>query len=509
MKKVRISALLLLCFGIAVLAFDYYSQIPGQGFISNFPFKLGLDLSGGSHLVYQADLSKSGNVGGVKDLDGAMESLRGVIESRINAFGVSEPIIQTEKSTINGQEVRKLIVELPGVTDLKSAIDTIGKTPVLEFKIQKEGVGADDLNKAAEAQLALLNSASSTAGATISGATSTDATSSLISLLTSTSTAGASAGAGALTGTSSASTSPVVASIDYSKLYSDTGLTGQYLKSAQVQFDSNTRQPLVAISFDDTGKAKFADITGKNIGKVLAIFLDGQPISTPVIRDQIKDGSAVISGNFTPNEAKILARDLRYGALPVPINLIGTQTIGASLGDDALKASVDAGLWGFLIIAIFLILWYRLPGLVAVVSLSMYAIFMLAIFKLIPVVLTSAGLAGLILSIGMAVDGNILIFERMREELAKGHSLEDGIREGFARAWLSIRDSNLSSIITAIILYFFATSALIKGFALVFLIGVLVSMFTAITISRTFLLALGVKNYKGIVKFLFSNGLKR
>ena len=138
MKKVRISALLLLCFGFAVLAFDYYSQISGQGFISKFPFKLGLDLSGGSHLVYQADLSKSGNVGGVKDLDGAMESLRGVIESRINAFGVSEPIIQTEKSTINGQEVRKLIVELPGVTDLKSAIDTIGKTPVLEFKIQKE-----------------------------------------------------------------------------------------------------------------------------------------------------------------------------------------------------------------------------------------------------------------------------------------------------------------------------------------------------------------------------------
>jgi len=498
MKKVRISALLLLCFGLAVLAFDYYSQVPGQGFISKFPFKLGLDLSGGSHLVYQADLSKSGVVGGVTDLDGAMESLRGVIESRINAFGVSEPIIQTEKSTINGQEVRKLVVELPGVTDLKSAIDTIGKTPVLEFKIQKEGVTADDLSKAGDAQKTLLNTSTTSTGASsvASGASTSDATSSLVSLLTSTSTG-------------SQSTSSVAASIDYSKLYDDTGLTGQYLKSASVQFDNTTRQPLVAISFDDTGKAKFADITGKNVGKVLAIFLDGQPISTPVIRDQIKDGNAVISGNFTPDAAKVLARDLRYGALPVPINLIGTQSIGASLGDNALKASVDAGLWGFLIIAIFLVLWYRLPGLVAVVSLSLYTIFNLAIFKLIPVVLTSAGLAGFILSIGMAVDGNILIFERMREELAKGHSLEDGIREGFARAWLSIRDSNLSSIITAIILYFFATSALIKGFALVFLIGVLVSMFTAITISRTFLLALGVKKYKGIVKFLFSNGLKR
>lgn len=501
MKKVRISALLLLCFGLAVLSFDYYSQIPGQGFISNFPFKLGLDLSGGSHLVYQADLAKSGAVGGVKDLDGAMESLRGVIESRINAFGVSEPIIQTEKSTINGQDVHKLVVELPGVTDLKSAIDTIGKTPVLEFKIQKEGVSADDLNKAADLQSTLLASGASSTDANGISSSNSDASNSLFTMLTSTSTA-------VNSGTKS-STSTVAASIDYTKLYSDTGLTGQYLKSAQVQFDSNTRQPLVSITFDAVGKAKFADITGKNIGKILAIFLDGQPISTPVIRDQIKDGSAVISGNFTPNEAKVLARDLRYGALPVPINLIGTQSIGASLGDNALKASVDAALWGFVLIAIFLMLWYRLPGLVAIVSLTMYTIFMLAIFKLIPVVLTSAGLAGLVLSIGMAVDGNILIFERMREELAKGHSLEDGIREGFARAWLSIRDSNLSSIITAVILYFFATSALIKGFALVFLIGVLVSMFTAITVSRTFLLALGVKNYKGIVKFLFSNGLKR
>ncbi len=496
MKKVRISAILLLIFGFAVLSFDYYSQVPGQGFISNFPFKLGLDLSGGSHLVYQADLSQSGSVGGIKDLDGAMESLRGVIESRINAFGVSEPIIQTEKTTINGAEVRKLVVELPGVTDLQKAIDTIGKTPVLEFKIQKEGTSSEDVLNATKMEQAKLEaSAFVGASSTTVNANISDSTSSLISLLNSTSTA-------------VKSTSTVASSIDYSKLYSDTGLTGQYLKTASVQFDSNTRQPLVSITFDNTGKEKFADITGKNVGKVLAIFLDGQPISTPVIRDQIKDGSAVISGNFTPDEARTLARDLRYGALPVPINLIGTQTIGASLGENALKASVDAGMWGFLIIAIFLLLWYRLPGLVAIVSLTMYTIFMLAIFKLIPVVLTSAGLAGLILSIGMAVDGNILIFERMREELAKGHSLEDGIREGFARAWLSIRDSNLSSIITAIILYFFATSALIKGFALVFLIGVLVSMFTAITVSRTLLLALGVKHYRGIVKFLFGNGLK-
>ncbi len=492
MKKVRISAILLLVFGFAVLSFNYYSQQPNRGFISNFPFKLGLDLSGGSHLVYQTDLSKSGSVGGVQDLDGAMESLRGVIESRINAFGVSEPIVQTEKSTINGQDVHKLVVELPGVTDLKSAIDTIGKTPVLEFKIQKEGVTESDINNAGNSSAK--NSETKDLNLSLNNNDTAGASSSLISMLQSASSTG--------------STKETAVKIDYSKFYTDTGLTGQYLESSQVQFDQRTRQPMVSISFDDQGKALFSEITGKNTGKILAIFLDGQPISTPVIRDQITDGNAVISGNFSPDEARTLARNLRYGALPVPVTLIGTQSIGASLGEDALNASVYAGIWGLLIIAIFLVLWYRLPGIVAVVSLAMYTIFMLAIFKLIPVVLTSAGLAGFILSIGMAVDGNILIFERMKEELEKGHSLHDGIREGFSRAWLSIRDSNLSSIITAVILYSFATSALIKGFALVFLIGVLVSMFTAITVSRTFLMAIGMKHHKGIVKFLFGNGLK-
>ncbi len=249
-------------------------------------------------------------------------------------------------------------------------------------------------------------------------------------------------------------------------------------------------------------------MTQANIGKTIAIFLDGRPISTPVVREAITDGKAVISGRFTPSEARDLARDLKYGALPVPINLVGTQTIGASLGADALKASVNAGLWGFIIVGLFLILWYRLPGLLAVVSLAMYTVIMLTLFKLFGVVLTSAGLAGFIISIGMAVDGNILIFERMKEEFARGYSLEDGIHEGFARAWLSIRDSNISSIITAIILFGTATSPLIKGFALVFGLGVLASMFTSITVSRTFLFALGAKRYEGLTKFLFGNGFK-
>jgi protein-export membrane protein SecD len=372
-----------------------------------------------------------------------MDTLRAVIEKRINAFGVAEPIVQTETANAGGQQVHKLVVELPGVTNINDAIELIGKTPALEFRTEK-------------------------ATSTLADATSSEA---------------------------------ILAQ------FNPTQLTGRYLESAQVQFDQNTNQPTVALVFNAEGKKLFAEITKANVGKVVAIFLDGELISAPVVRDEIRDGKAVISGRFTPAEAKNLAQDLRYGALPVPIQLIGTQTIGASLGSDALRASMVAGAWGFLIIALFLVLWYRLPGVIAIASLVMYTLLNMAIFKLIPVVLTSAGLAGFILSIGMAVDGNILIFERMKEELKRGLGLEDAIREGFSRAWLSIRDSNLSSIITAVILYTFATSALIRGFALVFLIGVLVSMFTAITVSRTFLLALGIKRSGGLTKFLFNNGL--
>lgn len=438
MTKIRLGALGLLIVSVLISLFIYSSQKPGS-FGSSFPFKLGLDLNGGSHLVYQADVSKLQN----GDVGGAMETLRQVIERRVNPTGVSETLVQTETATINGQQVNKLIVELPGVTNIDQAVQTIGQTPILEFKTEKPN-------------------------ANLAGATSSQAV---------------------------------------AAQFINTQLTGEFLEGAQVQFDPNTNQPTVALTFNEKGTTLFDELTKVNIGKTVAIFLDGNLISAPVVHDEIRNGKAVISGNFTADEARALANSLKYGALPVPVTLIGTQSIGASLGANALAASVKAGMWGFLIIALFLILWYRLPGLLAVVSLILYTLINLAIYKLYPVVLTSAGLAGFILSIGMAVDGNILIFERMKEELAKGVDLETGIREGFARAWLSIRDSNLSSIITAVILYSFATSSLIKGFAFVFLIGVLVSMFTAITVSRTFLLALGVKKYEGVRKFLFGNGL--
>lgn len=440
MLKKRISAIALLIVGALLGAFIHYSEMPGKGFISKFPFKLGLDLNGGTHLVYQADTS----VIPTADVDGAMTSLRTVIETRINAFGVAEPIIQTEKSTVAGQTIQKLIVELPGVTDVNKAVELIGKTPVLEFKTEK-------------ATKITAESATSSA---------------------------------------------------YNVEYEASALTGRFLKTARVEFDQNTHQAMVGLEFNDEGKKLFAELTAANVGKTIAIFLDGRPISAPVVQEAIRDGKAVISGRFTPTEARDLARDLKYGALPVPIDLVGTQTIGASLGADALHASVEAGVWGLIIISIFLLFWYRLPGLLAIISLALYTVITLALFKVFGIVLTSAGLAGFIISIGMAVDGNILIFERMKEEFAKGFTVEDGIREGFERAWLSIRDSNTSSIITGCILFFTATSPLIKGFALVFILGVLVSMFTAITVSRTLLMALGVKKYSGITKFLFGNGLR-
>ena len=383
-----------------------------------------------------------------------MSSLRDVIERRVNLFGVGEPVVQVvNPGIVSGLSDWRLLVELPGVADIEQAVALIGKTPQLDFRL----VRSEAKNLTAEE---LKNK-----------------------------------------------------TID--EVFLPTGLDGQYIGSAALQFTNSgsgqiSGQPIVALTLNPEGKDLFGKITKEHKGEVLAIFLDGVIISSPVIQDEITDGKAVISGGFTTEEAKSLVRDLNYGALPVPVELISTQTIGASLGENAKTAGVKAGIWGFALIVIFLIFWYRLPGFLASVSLVIYIILSLAIFKLIPVTLTAAGIAGFILSIGMAVDANILIFERTKEELKKGKSIYDALHEGFSRAWLSIRDSNISSIITAIILFWLGTSA-IKGFALTLGIGVLISMLTAITISRTFLFAVAKKSFDNneskFKKFLFSNGL--
>ncbi len=416
--------------------------------LASYAFKLGLDLNGGTELTYKADISK------VKgDIGGAMSSLRDVIERRVNLFGVSEPIVQVENpGAISGTNEYRLLVGLPGVTDINKAVELIGKTPKLEFMLLKpeaKNFTEEELKTKTEADL-----------------------------------------------------------------FVSTGLDGGYLSHADLQFTTSgagqlAGQPIVALTFNTEGRALFAKITKENKGEILSIFLDGVAISSPVIRDEITDGKAIISGNFTAESAKNLVRDLNYGALPVPVELIGTQSVGASLGESAKTAGVKAGVIGFALIVAFLILWYRLPGIVASVSLVIYIILSLAVFKLIPVTLTAAGIAGFILSIGMAVDANVLIFERLKEELKKGKSLHDALHEGFSRAWLSIRDSNISSIITAIILFWLGTSA-IKGFALTLGLGVIISMFTAISVSRTFLFALAPKSsgeVSKLSKFLFSNGL--
>ncbi|KKW47910.1 MAG: Preprotein translocase subunit SecD [Candidatus Kaiserbacteria bacterium GW2011_GWA2_58_9] len=437
MLQRRLVALAVLLIGAGIGWYVYSSQMSGSR-----PFKLGLDLSGGTQLVYRAKLDAIRST----DVADSMVSLRDTIERRVNLFGVSEPIVQTQRGgTLAGQTEERLIVELPGITDTQKAIKLIGQTPVLEFRLLKGDVPPADISESVVNQY-----------------------------------------------------------------FEPAAITGKDVQSAQLEFNQALggipNEPVVLLTFDSEGTRIFGDLTRGNVGRYFGMFLDGVPISIPVINEPIHDGKAVISGNFTPEEAKELARNLNYGALPVPIELISTQTVSGTLGAEAVEAGVAAGLWGVALVALFMFLWYRLPGVVAVLALLLYVLVVLALFQLIPVTLTAAGIAAFILSVGMAVDANVLIFERMKEELRGGKSTGDAIRDGFARAWPSIRDSNISSMITAVILFWFGTS-LIKGFALVFGLGVLVSMLTAITVSRTFLLALGIDAKVGITRFLFGSGL--
>jgi protein-export membrane protein SecD len=265
-----------------------------------------------------------------------------------------------------------------------------------------------------------------------------------------------------------------------------TGLSGKQLDKAVVEFDQNIGEPTVSLQFDAEGKQLFAEITKRNVNQPVGIFLDGKLISSPNVREPILDGRAIISGNFTIDAAKKLVERLNAGALPLPIKLVSQQTVGATLGVKSLNDSAKAGVVGFALVLIFLAAFYRLPGILAGVALVVYCVIVLAVFKFIPVTLTLAGIAGFILSIGMAVDANVLVFERTREELATGKSPSAALEEAFPRAWNSIRDSNVSSLITCAILYWFGSS-IVQGFALTLAIGILTSLFTAITVTRLML----------------------
>ena len=453
MFKQRIKAVYVVIFALFIGYFVYASQVAGSwaGF---HPFHLGLDLSGGTHLVYSADVSKLGSA----DISASMQSLRDVVENRVNALGVSEPLVQTQEGGALSSAGSKyqLIVELPGVTDVDQAVKEIGATPVLEFKLAT----AADI-KAFQASTTIQSESTTTQAA------------------------------------------------DYQALFKDTGLTGSMVSRATIQFNQNTNAPQVGLNFTTDGAKLFSSITKDNIGNYVGIFLDGALISAPVVQGEIDGGQAQITGTFTLPEVQTIVRDLNFGALPVPISLISTETIGPTLGQAAVHGGIYAGIIAFIIISLFLVLWYRLPGIVAVIALVVYTALMLALFKLIPVTLSAAGIAGFIITIGMAVDANILIFERMKEELRRGRGISDAMHEGFARAWTSIRDSNISSIITGAILYYFGSTAIITGFALVFVVGVLVSMFTAITASRMFLYAVAPRKTSRLSTFLISNGFTK
>ncbi|MDP2638820.1 MAG: protein translocase subunit SecD [Candidatus Azambacteria bacterium] len=433
-KKIRFTVLAIFLIAITATLFIYpfiwdkavsKINIISPVTIPNFvkvPFKLGLDLAGGTRLIYLANVSDLKG----QDPASAMSGLRDVIERRVNLFGVSEPVVEVDNS---GADWR-LAVELAGVKDIAQAINLIGETPFLEFKEQRDSAETQkilDEQKAGNEEYLIQD-----------------------------------------------------------PYFMSTNLNGKYIKSAKVEFNQNTYQPEVSVQFDDEGSKIFEELTKNNIGKQIGIYLDGLPISAPTVREAIAGGAAVISGKFNINEAKQLTERLNAGALPVPIKLVSQDSVGASLGQDSLDKSVQAGLIGFLAVAIFMIVFYRFPGIVAVVALIIYSALVLALFKLIPVTLTLAGVAGFILSIGMAVDANILIFERMKEESKIGKNLGLAIDDGFARAWSSIRDSNISTLITTVVLYYFTTSV-VKGFALTLGIGVIISMFSAIIITRSLL----------------------
>jgi preprotein translocase subunit SecD len=475
------------------------NHIVSLPFVSEKPFNLGLDLQGGSHLVYEADVSNIAEA----DRAGALEATRDVIERRVNLFGVSEPVVQVNHG-MNGEY--RVIAELAGIKDVDEAIKLIGETPILEFKEQL----GENLSTSIDKELGIINGNEP-------GVINLDNL------------------------TIGEDGSINLDDIDLEALALNTGeesvewmnteLTGKHLKRATLQFNPNDASPEVSLEFNDEGSKMFEDITARNIGRPVAIFLDGYPISIPTVNSKITGGAAIISGQFSIDEAKLLVTRLNSGALPVPINLISQKTVEASLGAKSISDSLMAGIIGLLLVSLFMIIFYRLPGVLSVVSLFIYGLTVLTFFKSIPIILafvlvavmiglifytfnelkifngglaalfcviglllffyaqqavtlSLSGIAGLILSIGIAVDANILIFTRIREEIKNGKNVPQAVEDGFKRAWPSIRDGNISTIITCLILMFFGTSA-VKGFGTTLFIGIAVSLFSSIVVTRT------------------------
>lgn len=422
---------------------------------------LGLDLQGGLRVLLQADVPE-----GTQLEPGSLQVARSIIERRVNALGVSEPLIQIQGNN-------RIVVELPGIQNPDEAIKVFGSTGLLEF------VDAGSTPLAAGTKIATTGpSASNTCSKIASQGTPTPAPTVVpSSTISPTNT---------VTGTN-----PIAAGTVYT-----TVMTGDCLETATVQFEQNTNKPFINFKLKGDGVKIFADYTTANVGKYLAIALDKEIISSPVINSPITGGDGVIEGSFTIAEANNFAVQLRFGSLPIPLRIETTTTIGPTLGQDSVNRSLTAGAIGVAIVALFMILYYRLPGVLAVIALSIYGLIVFTIYKIgVPglfafVTLTLPGIAGFILSLGVAVDGNILIFERMKEELRHGRPLDVAMEAGFDRAWPSIRDSNISTLITSAILFWFGSTfgaSLVAGFAITLMIGVFVGLFTSIVVTRTFL----------------------
>jgi len=386
----------------------------------NISFRRGLDLQGGTSITLRANMKDIGS-GQRKD---ALESAKEVIERRINFFGVSEPVVQTAQ--INSDY--RIIVEIPGVTDVNQAVSLIGQTAQLSF--WEEGASKS--------------------------------------------------------GELSAKELPLGVSQVLGQNAQKTELTGKDLKSAAVTFNQNTGVPQVQLTFTSEGAKKFAAITGRNVGKIVGIVLDNMLVQAPRVNEAIVAGTAEITGQFTIEQAKALQIQLNAGALPISLSVLEQRTIGATLGDQTVHKSLIAGAIGFLVIVVFMIALYGQLGVIASIALIIYTLLTLSVFRLVPVTITLAGIAGFILSIGIAVDANILIFERMHEEMRKGKSELASIDLGFSHAWASIRDSNIASLITSSVLMIFGTG-IVRGFALTLAIGVIISLFSAITVTKTLL----------------------
>lgn len=406
----------------------------GIAFIQNLgrdlSFRRGLDLQGGTSITLQAQM---------KDIpedqrDNALKSAKDVIERRINFLGVSEPVVQTSKT---GKDYR-ILVEIPGVTDVNQAVQLVGQTAKLTFWEEGPPLASESGKVATEAAIKAAE--------------------------------GKPLGVPQLLGPTA----------------KQTELEGADLKRASVVFDKNTGKPQVELQFTTEGADKFGNITERNVGKIIAIALDNQLIEAPRVNEPIFGGNAVITGDFNTKQANNLQIQLNAGALPVSLAVLEQRAIGATLGQESVEKSLVAGVFGFLVIVIFMMGLYGRLGFIASIALTIYALILLSLFRIIPVTLTLAGIAGFILSVGIAVDANILIFERMKEELRRGRSVASAIDMGFDRAWLSIRDSNVASLITSTVLFYFGTGV-VRGFAFTLALGIIISMFSAIFVSRTLL----------------------